>query len=89
MAASDNRRPSGGKITGNTKGNFCFIFRWSDSNYVFNYTPSVVLDKNMAPDTNIGISVSPLEDNKVPYTLSVACDTDNSRFFYSDMAGNL
>ena len=78
---------SGGKITGNTKGNFCFIFRWSDSNYVFNYTPSVVLDKNMAPDTNIGISVSPLEDNKVPYTLSVACDTDNSRFFYSDMAG--
>lgn len=78
---------SGGKITGNTKGNFCFIFRWSDSNYVFNYTPSVVLDKNMAPDTNIGISVSPLEDNKVPYTLSVACDTDNSRFFHSDMAG--
>ena len=78
---------SGGRITGNAKGNFCFIFRWSDSNYVFNYTPSVVLDKNMASDTNIGISVSPLEDNKVPYTLSEACDTDNSRFFHSDMAG--
>ena len=41
----------------------------------------------MASDTNIGISVSPLEDNKVPYTLSEACDTDNSRFFHSDMAG--
>ena len=78
---------SGGKITGNTKGNFCFIFQWSDSNYVFNYTPSVVLDKNMAPDTNIGISVSPLDTDKASYTLSVACDTDNSRFFHSDMAG--
>ncbi len=78
---------SGGRITGNAKGNFCFIFRWSDSNYVFNYTPSVVLDKNMASDTNIGISVSPLETDKASYTLSAACDTDNSRFFYSDMAG--
>ena len=41
----------------------------------------------MAPDTNIGISVSPLETDKAPYTLSEACDTDNSRFFHSDMTG--
>lgn len=41
----------------------------------------------MAPDTNIGITISPLETDKASYTLSEACDTDNSRFFYSDMAG--
>ena len=74
---------SGGKITGNTKGNFCFAFQRT-SDYV---SSTAVLDKNMAPDTNIGITISPLEDNKAPYTLSEACDTDNSRFFYSDMAG--
>ena len=74
---------SGGKITGNTKGNFCFAFQRT-SDYV---SSTAVLDKNMAPDTNIGITISPLEDNKAPYTLSEACDTDNSRFFHSDMAG--
>ena len=41
----------------------------------------------MAPDTNIGITISPLETDKASYTLSEACDTDNSRFFHSDMAG--
>ena len=74
---------SGGKITGNAKGNFCFAFQRT-SDYV---SSTAVLDKNMAPDTNIGITISPLEDNKAPYTLSEACDTDNSRFFHSDMAG--
>ena len=74
---------SGGKITGNTKGNFCFAFQRT-SGYVFS---TAVLDENMAPDTNIGITISPLETDKAPYTLSEACDTDNSRFFHSDMAG--
>ena len=74
---------SGGKITGNAKGNFCFAFQRS-SNYV---SSTAVLDENMAPDTNIGITISPLEADKAPYTLSEACDTDNSRFFHSDMAG--
>ena len=74
---------SGGKITGNTKGNFCFAFQRTSS-YVFS---TAVLDENMAPDTNIGITISPLETDKASYTLSEACDTDNSRFFYSDMAG--
>ena len=74
---------SGGKITGNTKGNFCFAFQRT-SDYV---SSTAVLDKNMAPDTNIGITISPLEADKAPYTLSEACDTDNSRFFHSDMAG--
>ena len=74
---------SGGKITGNTKGNFCFAFQRT-SGYV---SSTAVLDENMAPDTNIGITISPLETDKVSYTLSEACDTDNSRFFYSDMAG--
>ena len=74
---------SGGKITGNAKGNLCFAFQRL-SNY---HSSTAVLDENMAPDTNIGITVSPLEDNKTPYTLSEACDTDNSRFFHSDMAG--
>ena len=74
---------SGGKITGNAKGNLCFAFQ-----RLSNYNSSTaVLDENMAPDTNIGISVSPLEADKAPYTLSEACDTDNSRFFHSDMAG--
>ncbi len=74
---------SGGKITGNTKGNFCFAFQRT-SGYV---SSTAVLDENMAPDTNIGITISPLETDKASYTLSEACDTDNSRFFYSDMAG--
>ena len=74
---------SGGKITGNAKGNLCFAFQRL-SNY---HSSTAVLDENMAPDTNIGITVSPLEDNKAPYTLSEVCDTDNSRFFHSDMAG--
>ena len=74
---------SGGKITGNTKGNFCFAFQRTSS-YV---SSTAVLDENMAPDTNIGITISPLETDKASYTLSEACDTDNSRFFYSDMAG--
>ena len=74
---------SGGKITGNTKGNFCFAFQRTSS-YV---SSTAVLDENMAPDTNIGITISPLETDKAPYTLSEACDTDNSRFFHSDMAG--
>lgn len=74
---------SGGKITGNAKGNFCFAFQRT-SDYV---SSTAVLDKNMAPDTNIGITISPLEADKAPYTLSEACDTDNSRFFHSDMAG--
>ena len=74
---------SGGKITGNAKGNFCFAFQRT-SGYV---SSTAVLDENMASDTNIGITVSPLEDNKAPYTLSEACDTDNSRFFHSDMDG--
>ena len=74
---------SGGKITGNTKGNFCFAFQRT-SGYV---SSTAVLGESMAPDTNIGISVSPLEADKAPYTLSEACDTDNSRFFHSDMAG--
>ena len=74
---------SGGKITGNAKGNFCFAFQRT-SGYV---SSTAVLDKNMAPDTNIGITISPLETDKASYTLSEACDTDNSRFFHSDMAG--
>ena len=74
---------SGGKITGNTKGNFCFAFQRT-SGYV---SSTAVLGESMASDTNIGISVSPLEADKAPYTLSEACDTDNSRFFHSDMAG--
>lgn len=74
---------SGGKITGNTKGNFCFAFQRT-SDYV---SSTAVLGESMASDTNIGISVSPLEADKAPYTLSEACDTDNSRFFHSDMAG--
>ena len=74
---------SGGKITGNAKGNFCFAFQRT-SDYV---SSTAVLDENMAPDTNIGITISPLETDKASYTLSEACDTDNSRFFYSDMAG--
>ena len=74
---------SGGKITGNAKGNFCFAFQRT-SGYV---SSTAVLDENMAPDTNIGITISPLEADKAPYTLSEACDTDNSRFFHSDMAG--
>ena len=74
---------SGGKITGNTKGNFCFAFQRT-SGYV---SSTAVLDENMAPDTNIGITISPLETDKASYTLSEACDTDNSRFFHSDMAG--
>ena len=74
---------SGGRITGNTKGNFCFAFQRT-SGYV---SSTAVLDENMAPDTNIGITISPLETDKASYTLSEACDTDNSRFFYSDMAG--
>ena len=74
---------SGGKITGNAKGNFCFAFQRT-SDYV---SSTAVLDENMAPDTNIGITISPLEADKAPYTLSEACDTDNSRFFHSDMAG--
>ena len=74
---------SGGKITGNTKGNFCFAFQRT-SDYV---SSTAILNKNMAPDTNIGITISPLETDKAPYTLSEACDTDNSRFFHSDMAG--
>ena len=74
---------SGGKITGNTKGNFCFAFQRT-SDYV---SSTAVLDENMAPDTNIGITISPLETDKASYTLSEACDTDNSRFFHSDMAG--
>lgn len=74
---------SGGKITGNTKGNFCFAFQRT-SDYV---SATAVLGESMASDTNIGISVSPLEADKAPYTLSEACDTDNSRFFHSDMAG--
>ena len=74
---------SGGKITGNTKGNFCFAFQRT-SDYV---SSTAVLDENMAPDTNIGITISPLETDKASYTLSEACDTDNSRFFYSDMHG--
>ena len=74
---------SGGKITGNTKGNFCFAFQRT-SGYV---SSTAVLGESMAPDTNIGITISPLEDNKASYTLSEACDTDNSRFFHSDMAG--
>lgn len=74
---------SGGKITGNAKGNFCFAFQRT-SGYV---SSTAFLDKNMAPDTNIGITISPLETDKASYTLSEACDTDNSRFFHSDMAG--
>lgn len=74
---------SGGRITGNAKGNFCFAFQRT-SDYV---SSTAVLDENMAPDTNIGITISPLETDKASYTLSEACDTDNSRFFYSDMAG--
>ena len=74
---------SGGKITGNAKGNFCFAFQRT-SGYV---SSTAVLDENMAPDTNIGITISPLETDKASYTLSEACDTDNSRFFHSDMAG--
>ncbi len=74
---------SGGKITGNTKGNFCFAFQRT-SDYV---SSTAVLGESMASDTNIGISVSPLKADKAPYTLSEACDTDNSRFFHSDMAG--
>ena len=74
---------SGGKITGNAKGNFCFAFQRT-SDYV---SSTAVLNKNMAPDTDIGITISPLEADKAPYTLSEACDTDNSRFFHSDMAG--
>ena len=74
---------SGGKITGNAKGNFCFAFQRT-SGYV---SSTAVLDENMASDTNIGITVSPLEADKAPYTLSKACDTDNSRFFHSDMDG--
>lgn len=74
---------SGGKITGNTKGNFCFAFQRT-SDYV---SSTAVLGESMASDTNIGISVSPLETDKASYTLSEACDTDNSRFFHSDMAG--
>ena len=74
---------SGGKITGNTKGNFCFAFQRT-SGYV---SSTAVLDENMAPDTNIGITLSPLETDKASYTLSEACDTDNSRFFHSDMPG--
>ena len=82
-----NKKPatilSGSKITGNAKGNFCFAFQRT-SGYV---SSTAILNKNMAPDTNIGITVSPLEDNKAPYTLSEACDTDNSRFFHSDKDG--
>ena len=82
-----NKKPatilSGGKITGNAKGNFCFAFQRT-SGYV---SSTAVLDENMAPDTNIGITVSPLEADKASYTLSEACDTDNSRFFHSDMTG--
>ncbi len=74
---------SGGKITGNAKGNFCFAFQRT-SGYV---SSTAILNKNMAPDTNIGITVSPLEADKASYTLSEACDTDNSRFFHSDMTG--
>ena len=74
---------SGGKITGNAKGNLCFAFQRT-SGYV---SSTAVLDENMAPDTNIGITISPLETDKASYTLSEACDTDNSRFFYSDMHG--
>ena len=74
---------SGGKITGNTKGNFCFACQRT-SEYV---SSTAVLGESMASDTNIGISVSPLETDKASYTLSEACDTDNSRFFHSDMAG--
>ena len=74
---------SGGRITGNAKGNFCFAFQRT-SDYV---SSTAVLDENMAPDTNIGITISPLETDKASYTLSEACDTDNSRFFHSDMAG--
>ena len=82
-----NKKPatilSGGKITGNAKGNFCFAFQRT-SGYV---SSTAVLDENMAPDTNIGITVSPLEADKASYTLFEACDTDNSRFFHSDMTG--
>ena len=82
-----NKKPatalSGGKITGNAKGNFCFAFQRT-SGYV---SSTAVLGESMASDTNIGISVSPLEADKAPYTLSEACDTDNSRFFHSDMPG--
>ena len=82
-----NKKPatalSGGKITGNAKGNFCFAFQRT-SGYV---SSTAILNKNMAPDTNIGITVSPLEADKASYTLSEACETDNSRFFHSDMTG--
>ena len=74
---------SGGKITGNAKGNLCFAFQRL-SNY---HASTAVLGESMASDTNIGVSVSPLEADKASYTLSEACDTDNSRFFHSDMAG--
>ncbi len=74
---------SGGKITGNAKGNLCFAFQRL-SNY---HASTAVLGEPMAPDTNIGVSVSPLETDKASYTLSEACDTDNSRFFHSDMTG--